>query len=73
MTVSGMRHRATRRVARTATERRVAEIFAEALKTEPPGIHDDFFELGGHSLAAMQVLARLQQIFQITLPLELLV
>ena len=57
---------------RTATERRVAEVFAEVLKTDPPGIHDDFFELGGHSLAAMQVLARLQQIFQTTLPIDLL-
>ena len=48
----------------------MAEVFAEVLKTEPPGIHDDFFELGGHSLAAMQVLARLQQIFQTTLPID---
>ena len=39
------------------------------LKTELPGIHDDFFELGGHSLAATQVLARLRQIFQTTLPI----
>ena len=57
---------------RTATERRVAEVFAEVLKTNPPGIHDDFFELGGHSLAAMQVLSRLQQIFQIALPIDFL-
>jgi amino acid adenylation domain-containing protein len=57
---------------RTATERRVAEVFAEVLKTDPPGIHDDFFALGGHSLAAMQVLARLQQIFQTALPVDAL-
>lgn len=57
---------------RTATERRVAEVFAEVLKADLPGIHADFFELGGHSLAAMQVLARLQQIFQTTLPIDAL-
>ena len=57
---------------RTATERRVAEVFAEVLKTVPPGIHDDFFELGGHSLAAMQVLVRLQQVFQTKLPIDFL-
>ena len=57
---------------RTATQKRVAEVFAEVLKTNTPGIHADFFELGGNSLAAMQVLARLQQIFQTTLSIEAL-
>ncbi|MBZ9845110.1 non-ribosomal peptide synthetase [Mesorhizobium sp. CA5] len=57
-------------VARTATERRVAAVFAEVLGTEPPGIHDDFFDLGGHSLIAMQLLARLQDIFQVGLPID---
>ena len=57
-------------VARTATERLVAATFAEVLATEPPGIHDDFFDLGGYSLIAMQVLARLQDIFQVELPIN---
>ncbi|RVB78743.1 MULTISPECIES: non-ribosomal peptide synthetase [unclassified Mesorhizobium] len=57
-------------IARTATERRVAAVFAEVLGIEPPGIHDDFLDLGGHSLIAMQVLARLQEIFQVTLPID---
>jgi amino acid adenylation domain-containing protein len=59
-----------RTAARNATERRVAEIFAEVLGGDAPGIHADFFALGGHSLAAMQVLARLRQIFQTTLPID---
>ncbi|CCV10740.1 conserved hypothetical protein [Mesorhizobium sp. STM 4661] len=61
--------RTDKAVARTAAERRVAAVFAEVLGTGPPGIHDDFFDLGGHSLTAMQVLVRLQQIFQVTLPI----
>ncbi|WP_136618319.1 MULTISPECIES: non-ribosomal peptide synthetase [Mesorhizobium] len=57
-------------VARTAIERRVAAVFAEVLGAEPPGIDDDFFDLGGHSLTAMQVLARLHAIFEVTLPVD---
>lgn len=72
---SGGRHQPTSidtTAPRNATERRVAEILAEVLKTGPPGIHADFFELGGHSLVAMQILARLRQIFQTTLPIDAL-
>jgi amino acid adenylation domain-containing protein len=55
---------------RTAAERRVVEVFAEVLRTDPPGIHDDFFELGGHSLMATRLLTRLKQIFHVTLPID---
>ena len=55
---------------RTAAERRVAEVFAEVMGTDPPGIDDDFFELGGHSLTATRLVTRLKQIFHVTLPID---
>jgi amino acid adenylation domain-containing protein len=44
----------------TATEIRVAAIFAEALGVDRIGLLDDFFALGGHSLLAMRVLGALK-------------
>jgi amino acid adenylation domain-containing protein len=40
---------------RTETERRIGEIWAEVLKVERVGIHDNFFDLGGHSLQLVRV------------------
>ena len=40
---------------RTAEEELIAEIWAEVLKVDKVGIHDNFFDLGGHSLKATQV------------------
>lgn len=57
---------------RTATEEVVGHIWAEVLQVERVGVQDDFFALGGHSLLATQVLSRLRQTFQTTLPLRTL-
>ncbi|WP_375745201.1 non-ribosomal peptide synthase/polyketide synthase [Corallococcus interemptor] len=54
----------------TDTEHRVAALWAEVLKTDRVGIHDDFFDLGGHSLMATQVIARLRTAFGVELPLS---
>jgi amino acid adenylation domain-containing protein len=54
----------------TPTEDRLAGIWAEVLKLEQVGIHDDFIELGGHSLLATQIIARLREVFKIDLPLQ---
>jgi amino acid adenylation domain-containing protein len=45
--------------ARTATERAVADVFAEVLDQPQPTASDNFFALGGHSLLATKVVARL--------------
>jgi amino acid adenylation domain-containing protein len=54
----------------TPVEEMLAGIWAELLKLENIGIHDNFFDLGGHSLLATQVTSRLREVFQIELPLR---
>ena len=59
--------------ARTPTEETLARLWAEVLgRSEPPGVYDNFFELGGHSLLATQLMARVCEIFHISLPLRTL-
>ncbi|MEI8394797.1 MAG: amino acid adenylation domain-containing protein [Rhodospirillaceae bacterium] len=43
----------------TPTERRLAALWAELLKTSQIGRHDDFFMLGGHSLLLMRLVNRI--------------
>ena len=51
-------------------QERLAGIWAEVLRRERVGAHDDFFELGGHSLIATQVLSRMRQAFGFEMPLR---
>jgi acyl carrier protein len=55
---------------RDELEEGIAIIFANLLKLERVGIHDNFFDLGGHSLLATQVVSRIQQNFNVALPLR---
>ena len=57
---------------RTATEARLAAIWAEVLGVERAGVHDSFFELGGHSLRASQVITRVRAAFGVELPMTAL-
>jgi acyl carrier protein len=50
----------------------LAGIWAEILGLEQVGIHHNFFELGGHSLLATQVISRIQDAMDVTLPLRTL-
>ncbi|HEX8429770.1 MAG TPA: condensation domain-containing protein, partial [Longimicrobium sp.] len=43
---------------RTSTETTLARVWAEVLKVERVGIHDNFFALGGDSIVSIQVISR---------------
>jgi acyl transferase domain-containing protein len=57
---------------RDEIERAIATIWQDFLGVETVGIYDNFFELGGHSLLAVQVISRLRDVFQLELPLRVL-
>ncbi|HEX2077200.1 MAG TPA: amino acid adenylation domain-containing protein, partial [Longimicrobium sp.] len=57
---------------RNETERVMAEIWAEMLRVERVGVHDDFFALGGHSLLVTQVLRRAREVLGLTAPVAAL-
>lgn len=54
----------------TAVEETLAAIWAEVLRVERVGRHDDFFDLGGHSLLAVKMVSYAQERFDIDLPLH---
>ena len=53
-------------------ERKLAEIWEEALGVKPIGITDSFFDLGGDSLLLPLVLGRIEKTFGLRLPLATL-
>jgi amino acid adenylation domain-containing protein len=54
----------------TPQEESLVDIWAEVLSLERVGVNEDFFELGGHSLLAVQIIHRINQTFQIDLPMR---
>ena len=55
---------------RSRIEEQLVEIWAEVLKLDRVGIHDDFFALSGSSLHATQIASRLYTSLQIEVPLR---
>jgi acyl carrier protein len=51
-------------------EEELAKIWADVLRLEQVGVHDDFFVIGGHSLLATKILNRIDQAFGIELTLR---
>ncbi|HLF04001.1 MAG TPA: amino acid adenylation domain-containing protein [Dehalococcoidia bacterium] len=54
----------------TPLESRIAAIWREVLGLERVGRDDNFFDLGGHSLLATRVVSRLNDAFQVEVPLR---
>jgi acyl carrier protein len=54
---------------RNEMEGTIAEIWRQVLGIENIGINDDFLELGGDSLAALQLMSRLRETFDVEPPL----
>ncbi|MFD2168454.1 amino acid adenylation domain-containing protein [Tumebacillus lipolyticus] len=52
----------------TLTEEKLVAVWEEILQVDRVGIHDNFFDLGGHSLLATQVISRVRNQFEVTLP-----
>jgi acyl-CoA synthetase (AMP-forming)/AMP-acid ligase II/acyl carrier protein len=57
---------------RTATEERLAEIWAEVFQFGSIGIDDSFFDLGGHSLLAAKVVGRIRGSLKVSVPIPVL-
>ncbi|HEV7505794.1 MAG TPA: amino acid adenylation domain-containing protein, partial [Thermoanaerobaculia bacterium] len=47
---------------RNPVEELLADIWAEVLRLDRVGIHDNFFEIGGHSLLAVRAVARIREV-----------
>lgn len=56
----------------TDVEKKVAEIWQDFLGIEQIGLRDNFFELGGDSLLLIRVKSRIDGVFGINLPLDVL-
>ena len=54
----------------TVTESKVADIWAQTLNVKRVGIYDNFFDLGGNSVPAVQVIAKINALFGIDLPIR---
>jgi amino acid adenylation domain-containing protein len=57
---------------RTDLELQLVGIWEELLEVSPIGVTDDFLDLGGHSLLAVRLMARIEHVFGVKLPIAAL-
>jgi len=55
---------------RTSIEQTLALMWANVLRYENVGIHDNFFDMGGHSLLATLLISRIKETFQVEISLR---
>jgi surfactin family lipopeptide synthetase A len=55
---------------KTEIEKKVAKIWQEVLNVKKISRNDNFFNLGGHSLKAIQVVAKINEMFKIEVSLK---
>ncbi len=65
-------HQAEYVAPRTETEALLCRIWQEVLGVARVGATDNFFELSGHSLLAVRLLAQINQVFHVALPMKYL-
>ena len=54
----------------TEFEKMLSEIWSEVLQIDKIGVHDNFLELGGNSLAAIRITSRINNTFDLELPVN---
>jgi amino acid adenylation domain-containing protein len=54
---------------RAGVEQRLAQLWAEVLRVERVGVHDNFFDLGGHSILLIQIRSKLRDVFDRDVPM----
>src|SRR5690606_30824210 len=57
---------------RTTAEARVAAAFCDVLGLPAVGVDADFFDLGGQSILGLQLVTRLEEEFDVEVPLQVL-
>lgn len=57
---------------RTPTERRLAEIWSAALSMDRVGVEDGYHDLGGDSFMATIIFLKIEEAFQLTIPMAVL-
>jgi acyl carrier protein len=56
----------------TPTQEKITQIWKELLGSEQIGVDDELFNLGGNSIMALQILGRINQLFQVEFSMDVI-